>query len=157
MWDKNIKWQMDRRDVLKGFLHFCLGSVLLILTAGVVFFAYPRKKTSKRITYIPVLDEEELPQKHVKSVRYEYSDAGKTIANKLYISPLKDGHIALSPVCSHFGCLVTWDSINREFVCPCHAGRYNMYGDAIGGPPTRPLSRLPMYIENGKVYVGVNV
>ncbi|MCX8026311.1 MAG: ubiquinol-cytochrome c reductase iron-sulfur subunit [Thermodesulfovibrionales bacterium] len=147
---------MGRRELLKGFINLFFGS-LVMLAGGLLYFAYPNKKPVRTLTYIPVFDAEELPSKHVKIARFTYRNDDKDIAYKIYISPTTKGHIALSPVCSHLGCLVNWDSISKEFVCPCHAGRYNMFGDVISGPPTRPLSRLPIQIENGKVFVGMDI
>ncbi|RME66309.1 MAG: hypothetical protein D6778_04940 [Nitrospirae bacterium] len=64
---------------------------------------------------------------------------------------------ALSPVCTHLGCLVNWNYLKGEFQCPCHGGRYDIKGRVIGGPPPRPLTRLPLKIEGEKVLVGLKV
>ena len=69
----------------------------------------------------------------------------------------KAGLIALSPVCSHLGCLISYDRNREEFICPCHGGRYDMEGRVTAGPPPAPLSRMPLEVRDGKVYIGIKV
>jgi glycine/D-amino acid oxidase-like deaminating enzyme/nitrite reductase/ring-hydroxylating ferredoxin subunit len=46
---------------------------------------------------------------------------------------------ALSPICTHAGCIVAWNSAERTWDCPCHGGRYSPTGEVIEGPPSRGL------------------
>jgi glycine/D-amino acid oxidase-like deaminating enzyme/nitrite reductase/ring-hydroxylating ferredoxin subunit len=46
---------------------------------------------------------------------------------------------ARSPVCTHMGCIVQWNRVERTWDCPCHGGRYAPNGDVIGGPPLSAL------------------
>ena len=59
----------------------------------------------------------------------------------------------LSSVCSHLGCQVNWVAESYQFVCPCHHGRYDINGQVVGGPPPRPLARLPIEIRGDKIVV----
>ena len=63
--------------------------------------------------------------------------------------------VALSSTCSHLGCGVSWDPGKRLFLCPCHGGAYHRDGTVAGGPPPRPLRRLPIEIVQGTVYVNL--
>ena len=49
---------------------------------------------------------------------------------------------AMSPVCSHAGCIVNWNEAESTWDCPCHGGRYFATGDVMNGPPTRGLKEL---------------
>jgi menaquinol-cytochrome c reductase iron-sulfur subunit len=51
-----------------------------------------------------------------------------------------------SNVCTHLSCRVTWNPDKEEYVCPCHAGLFDVEGNVTGGPPPRPLK---MYSESG--------
>lgn len=53
---------------------------------------------------------------------------------------------AFTAVCTHLGCLVKWEVGKSEFLCPCHAGRFDAQGVNIAGPPPKPLKRYRAYI-----------
>jgi menaquinol-cytochrome c reductase iron-sulfur subunit len=59
----------------------------------------------------------------------------------------------LSPVCTHMGCNVVWNSEKQRFLCPCHGGQYLADGRNVAGPPPRPLDRLPVRVENGVLMI----
>ena len=58
------------------------------------------------------------------------------------VAAFKDeqGHVhAVSAVCSHMGCIVGWNETDRTWDCPCHGSRFELSGEVIHGPATKPL------------------
>ncbi|MBG6233953.1 glycine/D-amino acid oxidase-like deaminating enzyme/nitrite reductase/ring-hydroxylating ferredoxin subunit [Pedobacter sp. CAN_A7] len=51
---------------------------------------------------------------------------------------------ALSPVCTHAGCIVNFNQTEGSWDCPCHGGRYDCYGKVITGPPTKDLAQIQL-------------
>jgi len=65
--------------------------------------------------------------------------------------------VAFSQKCTHLGCVVFWDIETFEFECPCHEGFFSVTGEAVAGPPERPLTRIDTVIRDREVWaVGVS-
>jgi glycine/D-amino acid oxidase-like deaminating enzyme/nitrite reductase/ring-hydroxylating ferredoxin subunit len=48
---------------------------------------------------------------------------------------------ALSARCTHLGCIVHFNEVERAWECPCHGSRFGLDGAVIQGPANRPLQR----------------
>jgi Rieske Fe-S protein len=53
-----------------------------------------------------------------------------------------DGNVqALSPICTHLRCVVSFDDEAQEWHCPCHGSRFATDGSVVSGPAKRPLAK----------------
>ena len=48
---------------------------------------------------------------------------------------------AFSAICTHLGCALTWNSLEKSFDCPCHGSRFSSRGKVINGPANNNLEQ----------------
>lgn len=75
-------------------------------------------------------------------------DEGKVVelqGTKLALYKNSKGEVtALSPVCTHAGCIVKFNAAEKSWDCPCHGGRYDISGKVISGPPQKGLPQVEL-------------
>ena len=85
----------------------------------------------------------------IKSTKELKNDEGKIVeleGKKLALYKDINGKtIALSPVCTHAGCIVNWNASEKSWDCPCHGGRFATDGKVLTGPPRKALERIEIH------------
>ncbi|HTH56501.1 MAG TPA: ubiquinol-cytochrome c reductase iron-sulfur subunit [Cyclobacteriaceae bacterium] len=70
------------------------------------------------------------------------------LVNDVYIvCTAQSSYIALSRVCTHQGCTVSYNSTGKNFVCPCHGGVYDLKGKVVSGPPPSALAQYQVTLS----------
>lgn len=59
-------------------------------------------------------------------------------------------YLALSKVCTHSQCTVTYSATNKDIPCPCHGSKFTTSGTVINGPATSPLKKYNV-TQNGNI------
>ncbi|MDD6056200.1 MAG: ubiquinol-cytochrome c reductase iron-sulfur subunit [Helicobacter sp.] len=57
-------------------------------------------------------------------------------------------------ICTHLGCIPSYDSNGGEFHCACHGGRFDVCGRQVFGPPPTPMTIPPFKIDGQKLVLG---
>ena len=48
---------------------------------------------------------------------------------------------AINPTCTHLGCLLTWNNLDKTWDCPCHGSRFDYTGKNLYDPAFKDLER----------------
>lgn len=81
-----------------------------------------------------------IPEEEISKIK---NDNGAIIkVNGTTIGIYKDitGKVfAVKPTCTHLGCLLTWNNLEKTWDCPCHGSRFDFKGNNIYDPAFKNL------------------
>ena len=74
---------------------------------------------------------------------YKKTPAGSEGFWLVNLSPNEDKLVALSTICTHLGCIVTWNATENSWDCPCHGSRFDpLDGHVLNGPANTALPKM---------------
>ena len=136
---------MQRRSFLK-----LLTSILGLTALGA--FLYPLFRFLLPVEAASRVRTVDIPKSDVPVGTAKDLMIGVTPA--IVVNTSSKGFLAFSKVCTHLGCLVKYDSDRQVFICPCHAGIFDLEGNVISGPPPKPLPRFSVRVEGNNLVIG---
>ena len=76
------------------------------------------------------------------------SEGGFVVVDKkIIVINTGDGYIALSSVCTHQGCQVSYDHSSANLPCPCHGSIFSTTGTVLNGPASSDLKKYTVVQE----------
>lgn len=132
--------EVTRREFARYML---LGTGALAAgNVGIAAWSQLRRINRGEPRAIIALDEVEVGDTHL--FRYP-GDADPAVVLRLEERRV----VAFSQKCTHLGCVVYYQRDEQQWHCPCHEGYFESEtGEAISGPPTRPLGRIDVEIRD---------
>lgn len=147
----------SRRKVLAWGLWTIVGIIGAAAAWPVVELASRGRTRPRKLVYFPAINLDEMPEAGIMKAELNLR-GGERPDTRVFIKRTADGSLtAFSAICTHLGCLVSFNRVRGEFICPCHGGKYDTDGRPTAGPPPSPLARLPVRISGGTIEVGFRV
>jgi cytochrome b6-f complex iron-sulfur subunit len=148
---------LSRRKVMAWGLWAIAGIVAAGAVWPVVELVSERRSAKKKARYFPAIPIDDMPEVGVKKIEMNLR-GGALPDTRIFIRREPAGELtAFSAICTHLGCLVDYNRLKGEFICPCHGGRYASDGHVVAGPPPAPLNRLPVKVESGNIMIGFKI
>ncbi len=131
----------SRRNFLLGFISaLSLGVIAAIGNVAVRYLLPPVKMKKTRDLTIPTA---QIPPGSSLIVDYKGSPVIVVHSDEKFV--------AYSATCTHLGCIVKWLASEKKFFCPCHAGKFDVTGKVLAGPPPEPLHPVDIEVINDTI------
>ncbi len=75
-------------------------------------------------------------------------------ANGTSVKVGSDEYTVVIAICTHLGCIPSYEAENKRFKCPCHGGEFDVNGKNYFGPPPKPLIIPPFKVEGTNLLLG---
>jgi menaquinol-cytochrome c reductase iron-sulfur subunit len=158
MEQKTLEQDTSRRGLIMGALYGIPLMIASTVAASVSNYLFGRQ-TAQTDTWTDAGDVSDIPEGVPSQVRFERAvvdgwEARNEEASAWVILDNRRNVTAFSPLCTHLGCAYRWQSERKLFTCPCHGSEFNVRGDVIVGPASRPLDRYSTKLEGNRLWLG---
>lgn len=94
----------------------------------------------KETTNSLILNKFKVPPQDLDSIENDSGSVLEYNNEKVGIYRDKRGKIfAIKPICTHLGCLLSWNNIDKTWDCPCHGSRFDYTGKNLYNPAIKDL------------------
>ena len=86
-----------------------------------------------------------IPEKDLSVIQKDNGGIIKVNGMSVGIYKDKEGKIfAVNPTCTHLGCLLTWNNLDKTWDCPCHGSRFDYTGKNMYDPAFKDLKKYEL-------------
>lgn len=90
-----------------------------------------------------VVEKFKVPKEKLKDVQNGEGAIIEIDDKKVGVYRNEKGEIfAIKPVCSHLGCELSWNNLEKTWDCPCHGSRFTYDGKSIYEPSIKALEKI---------------
>ena len=94
----------------------------------------------KEVTNYLVLNRFKIPESNLSNIENDTGHILEYEGQKVGIYKDKNGKIfAINPVCTHLGCILSWNNLDKTWDCPCHGSRFDYKGHQLYNPAIKDL------------------
>lgn len=94
----------------------------------------------KEVAYSLTINKLNIPDKTLNSLKNDEGSLIEIDGKKVGIYKDIDGNVfAVKPVCSHLGCELAWNNLDKTWDCPCHGSRFTFKGESLYDPSIKNL------------------
>ena len=86
-----------------------------------------------------------IPEENLSAIKN--NNGGIIKVNNSNVGIYKDTNgiiYAINPTCTHLGCLLTWNNLDKTWDCPCHGSRFNYDGKNLYDPAFKDLEKYDL-------------
>ena len=81
-----------------------------------------------------------IPDEDLSKIKKDNGGIVKINGTAVGIYKDSDGDVfAVNPTCTHLGCLLTWNNVDKTWDCPCHGSRFDYTGKNLYDPAFKDL------------------
>ncbi len=97
----------------------------------------------KEVSYSAIINKLEKIDEYIKDVKQNEGKIVEVEGKKVGVYRNEEGKVyAIKPYCTHLGCELSWNNLDKTWDCPCHGSRFTYEGKSIYDPAIKDLEKL---------------
>ena len=99
----------------------------------------------KEVTKSLIIEKLKIPQKTIKDIKKGEAKIIEIDSKKVGVYKDEEENLyAVKPVCTHLGCELSWNNLEKTWDCPCHGSRFTFEGKSIYDPSIHDLESIEL-------------
>ena len=100
------------------------------------------KNMAKQVYHSFISNRIKIPDEDLSAIKNNNGGIVRVNGNPVGIYKDNNGKVyAVNPTCTHLGCLLTWNNLDKTWDCPCHGSRFDYRGKNLYDPAFKDLDK----------------